>query len=104
MSDDQSRVWIAQCLCPQRHAILAAAGVAHDRADAELTVLGPLIGRVRKLCTDEIINPWCGLCKAPEADWRYEVGRTRFTSMAEAETTLRGSEAAQSIVRRAFGS
>ena len=49
------------------------------------------------------INPWCGLCKAPIESWRYELGRTRFASMAEAEPVLRQSEREQSAVRRIFG-
>jgi hypothetical protein len=41
-----TRVWIAQCLCPQRHAILTSAGEAADRDEAEDDIEQPLRGRI----------------------------------------------------------
>lgn len=97
------RVWIAQCLCPRRHAILAASGVAEDQPTAEESLVKPLRTHVTRMIGSGTINPWCGLCRAPLESWRYELGRTRFTSMEEAEPHLRQSEREQSEVRRTFG-
>lgn len=96
-------VWIAQCLCPQRHAILAASGEAEDQATAEKDLIEPLRAHVTRMIGSGTINPWCGICKAPLESWRYEVGRTRFATMAEAEPVMRQSEREQAEVRRMFG-
>ena len=96
-------VWLAQCLCPQRHAILAASGMAEDRAAADACVTKPLRTHVMRMIGSGTINPWCGLCKAPAETWRYELERMAFASMAEAEPVLRESEREQAIVRRLFG-
>jgi hypothetical protein len=97
------RVWIAQCLCPQRHAILAAAAVAEDEADAQETIVKPLRTQITDLVRIGALNPWCGLCHAPIDDWRYEVGRTPFRSMEEGTSSLRQSEREQAATRQAFG-
>lgn len=96
-------VWIAQCLCPQRHAICAAGGEAEDQPTAEKTLITPLRTQVTRMIGSGTINPWCGLCRAPLESWRYEVGRTRFASMQEAEPALRQNEQEQAQVRRLFG-
>jgi hypothetical protein len=93
-------VWLAQCLCPQRHTIMAAAGEA-DEDDAEAEILEPLKLQVATALTDGLINPWCQLCKAVASDWTCEVGRTRFRTMAEATPVLRQCEAEQ-LATQAF--
>jgi hypothetical protein len=98
-----SRVWIAQCLCPQRHAIVAAGVEAEDLSAAKAALLTPLRTQVTRMIGSGTINPWCGMCQAPIESWRFEIGRTRFASMAEAEPQLRQSERQQAVVRRAFG-
>jgi hypothetical protein len=98
-----SRVWIAQCLCPKRHAILAVSAEAKDRMAAEASLIERLRTQVRRMIGSGTLNPWCGLCKAPIESWRYQVGRTRFATMAEAEPVLRQSEREQAEVRRIFG-
>jgi hypothetical protein len=98
-----SHVWLAQCLCPQRHAILGAAVEADYRPGAEDALIETLRLQVKRMIGSGTINPWCGLCKAPIESWRYEINRTRFASMAEAEPQLRQSEREQAVVRRAFG-
>lgn len=97
------RVWIAQCLCPKRHAILATAGEAEDLCAAETAVCQPLRESVATMLTAGGINPWCGLCKAPVETWRYELGRTPFQSMYEAQVVLRESEREHAITRLLFG-
>lgn len=96
-------VWIAQCLCPQRHAICAASGEAEDGRDAAESLIKPLRENVSRMIGSGTINPWCGLCHADVETWTYELGRTRFTSMQEAEPELRQNEREQAHVRRLFG-
>lgn len=98
----ERRVWIAQCLCPQRHAILAAANEADDRKEAE-DLIAQLRTQVTRMIGSGTFNPWCGLCKAPIESWFYELRRMPFHSMQEAEPVLRQSERAQASTRRAFG-
>jgi hypothetical protein len=97
------RVWIAQCLCPMRHAILGGAGEAADEAEARAKVLNPLEGAVQEAIQIGALNPWCGLCHAKIETWTYEIGRTRFTSMPEAEPALRQNAREQAAVRALFG-
>lgn len=84
----ERRVWIAQCLCPKRHAILAASGEADDEHEARREVGEPLRQAVEKLVSDGTINPWCGICSAEQSTWRYEVGRTGFRTAEEARPML----------------
>jgi hypothetical protein len=96
-----SAVWIAQCLCPARHCILASAGVAEDDAGAEFFVTGPLRQAVDDALRSGVLNPWCGLCQAGADSWRYEAGRTRFRTMDEAMPTL-WEEAKQALAAHVF--
>jgi hypothetical protein len=82
------RVWIAQCLCPQRHAIVAAAGEADDRRDAERGILAELKTTVRRWLRADVINPHCGICHADKATWKFEVDRTPWATMDEAKPAI----------------
>lgn len=98
----ERRVWIAQCLCPQRHCILAAADVVEDEAAAQA-----IVARLREgLATAQeagVINPWCGLCHAAAESWRYECSRTQFRSIAEATPTLKEDERQQRLIAALWG-
>jgi hypothetical protein len=80
-------VWICQCLCPGRHAMMAAADEAANEAEAQ-QVRALLRREVAKLLQDGVMGGECALCGAKRATWRYELRRTRFTSMAEAKPHL----------------
>jgi hypothetical protein len=98
----EQRVWIAQCLCPQRHCIMALAGES-DSKEAATNIAWALREQIDEVLRTGLMNPWCGLCKAPEEDWRYEVGRTPFSTMEEAAPVLRKNEAEQAATRAAWG-
>jgi hypothetical protein len=98
----QRRVWIAQCLCPSRHAILAAAGEANSEAEAQ-SIRAALLCQTDELISREAINPWCAICGAKLETWTYEVGRTAFKTMAEAMPTLRQEETRNVLANAAFG-
>jgi hypothetical protein len=85
-------VWIAQCLCPDRHCIVAAADEAESRMAAEY-ILQVLRRQVTDLVKNGTLNPYCGICEAPSAQWHYEVARTRFETLANAMPELRETEA-----------
>lgn len=97
-----TRVWIAQCLCPARHCILAAAGEADTDEEAR-ALIKPLRGSVAMFIDSRAINPWCGLCKAPADSWTYEVGRTAWASIAEATPALAASAADQQRTAAVWG-
>lgn len=99
---DERRVWIAQCLCPDRHCILAAA----DEAETEQEAIGirtRLHDQVVSLVRSGAINPWCGLCNAAQSTWHFEVGRTRWRTMAEALPAMRAEELKQAVTSVVFG-
>jgi hypothetical protein len=97
------RVWIAQCLCPARHCVLATAGEAASEAAAKETIVDPLRAQVAEALKSGVINPWCGLCNARAETWRYDLGRTRFRSMDEAAPELLRIEAEQAATRALWG-
>lgn len=97
-----SHVWIAQCLCPERHAIMAVSGEA-DNAEDAADITWALREKVEELLHSRAINPWCGLCNALSFTWRYELGLTRFRTMEEATAELRRNEAEQAVTRQLYG-
>jgi hypothetical protein len=101
-----NHVWMCQCLCPKRHAILGAAGLADGSGEARKVVEQPLRESLERMLRSGEFNPWCGICKAPADTWRYETARTRYATMEEAQEPLRKSEAANvaaGIVLGEFG-
>jgi hypothetical protein len=95
MSDSEERVWIIQCLCPQRHCVFAGAFASHGTAEQlkeqEQKVLESLDG----LISSGAINPWCAICRAKRETWRLETGKTSFRTLDEAMPALRLIEAKQ---------
>jgi hypothetical protein len=96
-------VWIAQCLCPLRHCIIAAAIEAEGPAAAQENGIVPLRTTIDSLLNSRTLNPWCALCHASSSGWTYEVRRTQFSSLAEAEPTLRQVEADQIVTNALWG-
>jgi hypothetical protein len=97
-------VWITQCLCPQRHCILAAAGQADSRSAAEATLKAPLVEQIAELLATRELNPWCGLCGRMAGTWRYELARTRFRTMDEAWPELKKLESEQQLAAHRLAS
>jgi hypothetical protein len=95
-------VWMAQCLCPQRHAIGAVGGEFASQAEAAAKLLPALRDSIAGLLA-EGSNPWCGLCGAAQAEWKHELARTRFRTMQEALPEMRRLEAEQMAVAALFG-
>lgn len=87
-----AHVWICQCLCPDRHCIMAAANEAESEKDAQ-RIRTELRRQAIEWLKSGALNNWCGLCGAGVATWRYELRRTRFATMAEAMPHLRQTEA-----------
>lgn len=93
----ERRVWISVCLCPERHAILCLAGEADDFDEAKRisfklskAIMGNLVAGT--------MNPWCGICHAPQATWFIELGRTKYETMKEARPHLKEVERQQARV------
>jgi hypothetical protein len=99
----ERRVWIAQMLCgPNRHCIAALVGEADDEQEAGRELGRPLWPQVEKLLADSV-NPWCGLCGSTRTNWRIELGRTPFRTMAEAESALAENAADQTLTSILYG-
>lgn len=88
-------VWIAQCLCPQRHAIMAAA--FDDRETAPAQGEKELRQAVEKLIEDGAINGYCHICES--AQLTYETRRTIFTTLEQALPVLAMLAAAEIATR-----
>jgi hypothetical protein len=85
-------VYIAQLLCPARHAVLAAAGFCRDRARVH-RLAGRVDRKFRELTAAGKLDPCCGLCRS--RDLRIEAARTRFATMEEALPHLNAPAEAQ---------
>lgn len=97
------RVYLAQCLCPLRHAMMASSGEAIDRDDAEAEVLQPLRRAIAVLLQTKVMNPWCAICNAAPHSWTYELRRTRWRTMAQAEPHLRTLEQQNLAINAVYG-
>lgn len=86
-----AHVWICQCLCPDRHAMMASVDEAESEADAQ-RIKTELRRKVIEWLKDGVMNPWCAICGAKRATWRYELRRTVWASMEEAMPHMRQTE------------
>lgn len=84
-----SKVKLVQCLCPERHCITAIA--FQDLPESE--AISKLQSIVDSSIASSLINPWCAICGSRK--WHYEVGKTRFSTMEEAEPELAKTEVEQ---------
>ena len=76
----QGRVHIVQCLCPQRHCILAVAyEEGASNSQTAMALLRETMGRLR-------VNPWCGICGL--SGFTYEDRRTPFATLGDAAAFL----------------
>lgn len=94
------RVWIAQCLCPDRHCMMALAG--DDPEEAE-----PTRQRLRQMIELLVhrggLNPWCAICGARAETWRYEVAPTRYATLDEAMPHLQATQEDNALANAVFG-
>lgn len=83
-------ILLAQCLCPQRHCILAATH-PDDGTDLVQYLKNQLLALIR----GNQIDPWCGICGAKAREWKYEVATTPFATMEEALPVIAQEQAKQ---------
>ena len=96
-------VWICQCLCPARHAIAAGFEEAPDVVAALERVERPLRAEVMRMVAEQMLNPWCGLCRAPSTSWIFETLPTRYATMQEARPEIARIGIEQAVIRTLFG-
>ena len=96
-------VWICQCLCPGRHCMMATVGEAESETEAEIAVRTPLRRKIVEALSAGILNPWCAMCGANRATWKYEVSRTRFATMEDAIPHMFEAEAANMATNLLWG-
>ena len=82
------RVYLIQCLCPNRHAIM---GIAYEAGGPSRREARGVQGRGRPIDRGKDHGPLVGVAIAR---WHYGPG-ARYRSLAEAEIPLRANEAAQ---------
>jgi hypothetical protein len=88
-------LWLAQLLCPERHAICALAYDADEYTQTEVeTRLRAVLAPVGPL------DPWCALCRSPEL--RVEHGKLATNDWTAALAVLRAVETAQLETRDWF--
>lgn len=93
-------VRIVQCLCPERHCIMAAA------YEAEADEVDPLMKRglkmrIAELVTMRVLNPVCGLCGASVETWSFEDRASKYRTLEEARPHLEELEARNAAARAA---
>lgn len=87
------RIRIVQCKCARGHCIMAVAFDPRETPDEQArTQLMATIGFLRAAGH---LGPWCALCRS--RDRHYEVGITRFYSMAKAGPHLADCERRQAL-------
>jgi hypothetical protein len=92
-------IYIAQCLCPSRHCIMAVAFDAlHVTPEAGADLLRMT---VEDYIRRKVINPWCGLCHS--RDFRYEAQPTRFETMEQAMPHVKELERQQAKTATLLG-
>jgi hypothetical protein len=84
-------ICIVQLLCPARHCIMAL--LFDERDMTREAAIIALRGQVEGLA----LNPWCGICGSSVL--AYEIGTTRFKTMAEATPFVRATEHANIMSR-----
>jgi hypothetical protein len=98
------RVYIGQCLCgPNRDAIFGLAAEFNNEAEAEATLIQQMHEAVDGLLENGAVKPWCAICGAAREGWRFEVGRTRFATMEEAQPELAKSQVGNLLANLLFG-
>ena len=89
-------IHITQYLCPQRHAILAAAW--DDAAQTAEEVLEEFKQRVERLHNSGALRRRCEICCA-DVPLHFEDGVTGFRTMEEAAPHFAAQQAAQMLTR-----
>jgi hypothetical protein len=93
-----ARIHITQCLCSNRHAIIAFAWEEPDQTPE--SAIDKIKEVISHAVEQKILNPWCAICDS--YDFIYEDGITRFMSMEEAIPHIRDVEEENMAARRAF--
>jgi hypothetical protein len=88
------KVYIAQLLCVNRHCILAHPAECETPAQID-GLQHELMGAYREMLQQEIVNPWCAICRS--RNFHVETAPTQFRTMAEAGPHLKVAEALQKI-------
>ena len=101
------RVRVAQCLCPNRHAIMALVFTSETITDA--SAIEALRAAVRLALNGEAgvlglavkkLNAWCGICGKDGGTWLYEIEWSKeFDSLEAAEHAIHELQTAQAVSR-----
>jgi hypothetical protein len=87
-------LWLAQLLCPQRHAICALA------YDLDETPAAEIEAKLQGVIGPGGLNPWCGLCGSRHL--HIEHGKLATDDWEEATAVLRACERSNLATREFF--
>lgn len=96
-------VFLAQCLCPGRHCLMALAGQVDSPEAARKELVEPLSTGIRRAIAHGVLNPWCSLCRARADTWFIELAETEFATLDEARPTFERQEAEQLAANALLG-
>lgn len=82
--------------------MMAAVAEAENEADAQ-RIRTDLRRQVLSFLKSGALNPWCAICGAQLATWRYELRRTVWASMDEAMPHIRQTEAENLAANAVWG-
>lgn len=66
-----TRVWVARCVCPSGHEILALCDAADGQEEAAAKIQAPLRGLVQEWIRRGVLASWCSKCGSRR--WNYEI-------------------------------
>ena len=96
-----THVFIAQLVCPKRHAVCAFVFEATEAEIYEKNAQTAIEDHMWELfITIPNVKPQCFICGADKNTWKVEIGKTRFKTVAEAEPHVKACAAANENTRR----
>lgn len=91
----EKRVYVVQCLCPERHCVLAVA--MEGATEQEEAILTASTKEIEGAFSSGMFRRECGICHAKEL--RFELMRTPFKTMEEARPALMETQLEQLATR-----
>lgn len=86
-------VLLLQCLCPQRHCIMAFVG--EQPPETAESIAQTARDGIEAAIASGTLNGWCALCRAQRETWQFEVKLIPDTTLEALMPALKRQEAEQ---------